>query len=215
MKTIRPTLLSVILMLLFASCGAPTPAMQPSASAVPSPIAPSPTPYPVASVTDYTQLFAGPGNFDYDQLGWLPPSIKVNLLGTFGDFVKVATIVDSKSLIGYIHTTSLDVLPKDLPRLQVGDVPPIAIDATTNFFGNPKVVLSASAITISNEDGNFYNPPQRIALIPGFTLSFKLDTGKDQYGDVRLADKPDNGASLPWWQGIRRMQLHVDTNSSV
>lgn len=222
MKTARALVSSILFVTILVSCAAPssTPApIQTTNTSIPSPAPPSPTPFPSAHVKDYTQLFAGPGNFDYSQLGWLPPSSQVDLLGTFGDFIKVDALLDGKSVTGYLHNTSLDALPASLPQLQAGDVPLVVMDTTVNFFDSASyhgTQFSGQDILLDNQDGGLYVPPQRFDLVPGFTLSFKLTTDPvDKPGSLRLTDNPDNPAGVPYWKGIRRMDLRVDSNGDV
>jgi endo-1,4-beta-xylanase len=164
------------------------------------------TPRPAATLKQDAALYAGPGNVDFDITASLKTGTVVFPLGTYGDFVQAAAIIDSREITGFIWKEALDSLPASLPVLAADQVP-------LNLFVLPQCSPGSydsaqDAVTFSNP-GNNWSVPESNA----FPLAAPLE--------IEMAGMQVSGATSPnitvlskvepptanWWEGITRMDV--------
>jgi len=120
-KNLRSILLLMIFLLpACARAGTPAPTAVPpvvkAIASVTSTSIPTVTPQPSATLQQAGALYAGPGNADFEQVASLKAGAAVLPIATFGDFVEVATSVDSQELHGYVWKNILAALPAGISR---------------------------------------------------------------------------------------------------
>ena len=205
---------AVLAAALAASSCAPLPAVTPHpAPSETSTVAPAETitvsPGPSSVTTEPTTIYAGPGNVHYPIIAEVPQGTYVYPTGSFGDFVRV----EHESRVGYVLEAALDRLPRLLPELLPGDVPPQSIDLLELIYdpGTTRTEGHATVNRLHSDDwgGGYDIGP--IALTTPFSVEIDMTRVGDN-GAVTLTGRVPQ-AGREWWEG--RRTLYVFATGSI
>lgn len=178
--------LFILLALFSTSCVSSPPIIKPEST--PSPLS-TPTyrptdlsPYPTATsrletvVINDTQLYAGPGNRDFEPIGFLEANEAVLPLGVFGDFLLVSQQDHTQ---GFIWIDTLADLEVDLPQLDQTEVPQVQVNLI-NYFFHPQAFLQNGVIKVSTGEGEWKSPVLGPLILD---TSFQIDLPRSFTGD--------------------------------
>lgn len=178
---------------------------------LPGCLPPGPESTACAVVAQSASLYSGPGVEHYTWLGLLPRGTSVAPLAQYGDYAKVAAVVDGRKQVGYLPKTALSRLPGELPELAATDVPWKEVDLVQRLLLHPNAAAVGDAVVLDNSASSGYDDvmPLGVDSVSPFSLTFQIDTDDDSYGAVKLADLAGAPAD-EWWKGVRRIDLFTD-----
>ena len=211
-KNLRSILLLMIFLLpACARAGTPAPTAVPpvvkAIASVTSTSIPTVTPQPSATLQQAGALYAGPGNADFEQVASLKAGAAVLPIATFGDFVEVATSVDSQELHGYVWKNILAALPAGLPELESASVPWQPVYLPDCSPGN--YTAATDAVVFSN-DSSVYLDNESSAIPLAEPLRIAIGSAAAATSDGAPAIKMLGSPEQPggdWWKGITRLDL--------
>jgi endo-1,4-beta-xylanase len=138
----------------------------------------------------------------------LLPGTKVNLLGTYGDFVQVG-VLSSAGATGFVWKNSMENLPSGLPVLDSLQVP-------WEPLYSPKCLLpknydpGTNSVTITSGDETWYGLESAAWSLPApvrIQISNLRVEGEHSGGISVLGINPGEINPDIWWQGITRMTI--------
>jgi endo-1,4-beta-xylanase len=211
--------LSLIVILLLASCTTtPTPSSNTTTflptdapTAEPS-VTETGLPVPSAMVVGRALLFAGP-EMDYCSAPVIvPEDTRVDVLGTYKDFVAVQYQDGDTVQHGYLPKVNLSELPVSTPELTSADVPgKMVVDYTGWSYYDPAVdgfVVSPPSDSHSDDVSDGTHHLLQAPLRVHFGLQLAPGT---PWGDVKFSGSTDNSSGEVWWKNLLRMDVAIDS----
>lgn len=212
MKT--KTVITVLLMVIILTSCAPMAASIPATfTAVPTSTAIPPTEQPHILLQQDTILYSGPGNIDFEPIATLKASEIVYPLGTYVDFVQVATKIEGNEIIGFVRKDGLRSLPGDLPELKPELVPWKSLYSPDCFPGNYDYNAKTNTINIENPD-NGYSMLEFASIKSDDPVHIRIDSLKAKVGSFdSLSLIGAQGNKSLWWEGFILMSIY-DNNGN-
>jgi endo-1,4-beta-xylanase len=129
-------------------------------------------------------------------------------IAKYGDFAQVE--IANLNQKGFVPISALSETPVSLAILDESAVPWVdtTIDLESHLTINPDASVLGKAIFVDNSKHDYYNDSVPYTLKPSsaFRLTFQISTSDNQFGSIKLADKP-NSQDPQWWKDIRRVDF--------
>ncbi len=210
MKNILRIIIGVTMLL--SGC-VPAPQHNPNVTATAASPVPTktilPTPTPSAVIQTQALLSGFPGD-DYCKLDALIPlGAKVDVIGTYHDYVAVVWDGSAGLQQGFVAKSKLDAVPPGIPELTAEEVPwePLLDFSTWTYYtsaNNGELVIEPA----TEEQSDWAVDPGRHPVEVPLRMHFGLQRTYENWAGIRIYGTSD--VADPWWKGINRMDITVD-----
>ena len=164
--------------------------------------------YPKTTTIAETEIYAGPGNLDYEVLATVSAGTEVYTLGVFGDFVKVQDPLDK--LEGFVRKANLKEIAPDLMVLTSDEVPWIEEDFIAKNCLGPFTSIDDSQIATINDytpgPGGYQLQGAPIELGDQTQITIHMESDNDRTVWIGMSDQPFRNYG-EWYLGYRTITI--------
>jgi hypothetical protein len=203
MKSIKKTIVILLVLTIFAGACAPAPVETPEVIPTPTAIRPQ--------LSQDTLLFSGPGNRSFEAMVPLRAGETVNPIGTYKDFTLVQ--IDGVGT-GFVYKELIDHFPNNLPQFAFEKVPWSPVDINDYFESEITAFTNGSIIMENTQDDGFGWEAGSTSFDSPFRIRMRLSINDPRAGhaNIQLIGTPYDSHAEDWWQGLISTELSIDSD---
>lgn len=151
-----------------------------------------------------------PGIDFCQKLTIIPAGTEVIVTALFQDFAKIAVQMENHTRYGFLPKSALLIIPDNLPKLSLDEVPWGSIVDTSKFLSNSNETGGEIILTPkSSEEIGTFEDSVRYTVPDQLRIHFKLENIGSKWISFYLIGRSFQGL---WWDGITRFDISVGKN---